>query len=50
MTDGAQRIADFMGDAGGQTAQACELQLLGLLCDVGKVFEEDQRLVLWALV
>ncbi|MNN79158.1 hypothetical protein D3C81_1957770 [compost metagenome] len=50
MTDGAQRIADFMGDAGSQAAQTCELQLLGLLCDVGKVFEEDQRLVLWALV
>ena len=40
MTDGAQRIANFVGDAAGQAAECCELQLLSLLLDLGGIFEE----------
>jgi hypothetical protein len=36
MTDGAQRIADFMGDAGGQAPERGEFQLLGLLRDCAR--------------
>ncbi|MNL02756.1 hypothetical protein D3C87_1232750 [compost metagenome] len=48
MTDGAQWIANFMGDAGGQAPEGGEFQLLGLLRDVGEIFEKDQRLMLRA--
>jgi hypothetical protein len=50
MTDGAQRIADFMGDAGGQATQGGQFQLLRLLRDLREILEKDQGLVVGALI
>ena len=37
MADGAQRIADFMGNAGCESSEGGELELLGLLGDLRDV-------------
>jgi hypothetical protein len=50
MADRAQRIADFMGDAGGESAERGEFQLLGLLGDLREIFEKDQGLLIGALI
>ena len=42
MTDGAQGIADFMGDTGGQPPQRCQFNLLGLLGELCAVIDQDQ--------
>jgi len=49
MADSAQRIADFMGDPGGQAAEGGQFELLGLLGDLRDVFEKHQRLALFVL-
>ena len=46
MTDGAQRVADLVGDAGGQSAQGGEFELLGLLGDLRKILEKHQRVAI----
>ena len=45
MADGAKRIADFMGDACGQSPQRSQFHLLGLLGHFAGVFDEHQDLV-----
>ena len=42
MADGPQGIADFMGDAGHQGAQGCQLELLGGFRCAGSVVQENQ--------
>ncbi|MNN26840.1 hypothetical protein D3C81_1403580 [compost metagenome] len=46
MADGAERIADFMGDAGGQAAEGSQLELLCLLGEFRDVLEKDQDIAL----
>src|SRR3569623_781573 len=43
MTDGAERVADLMGDAGGEPTQRRELHLLRLLRQRGGILQKDQR-------
>ena len=42
MTDGTQGITNFMGNTGSQATERGELQLLRLLGQGGRVFQEDQ--------
>ncbi|MCY1348087.1 hypothetical protein D9M69_342210 [compost metagenome] len=48
VADGAQGIADLVGDAGGQAAEGDQLELLGLLGDLRDVIEEHQDVLLLA--
>ena len=50
MADGAQRIADFMGNAGCESSEGGELELLGLLGDLRDVLEEHQSVELVAVL
>ncbi len=50
MAHGADRIANFMRDAGAQAPEGGELRLLHALRDQRGVFQEDQRRALAVLV
>ena len=45
VADGAQWIADFVGDTGGQPAQRSQFHLLRLLGDLTGVFQKNQQLL-----
>ncbi len=44
VADGAEGVAYLVGDAGGQSAQGSELELLSLLGNQAVVFDKDQGL------
>ena len=44
MANGAERISDFMGDAGGKSAEGSQLELLCLLLNFGAVLKKDDRI------
>ncbi|MNC12523.1 hypothetical protein D3C75_602470 [compost metagenome] len=46
VTDGTERVADFVGDAGGQATEGGQLELLRLLGDLRDVLEEHQDVAL----
>ncbi len=48
MTDGAQRVADLVGDTGGQSAQRGQFELLGLLGNLRQIIEKYQRMAMTA--
>ncbi|MCY1536575.1 hypothetical protein D9M68_720350 [compost metagenome] len=48
MADRAERVADLMGDAGGEAAERGQLELLGLLGDLRNIVEKHQDMPLLA--
>ncbi|MCY1530415.1 hypothetical protein D9M68_656000 [compost metagenome] len=50
MADGAERVADLVGDAGGQAPEGDQFELLGLLGDLRDVLEEHQDVLLAAML
>ena len=50
MADGAQRVAYLVGNAGGESSERCELELLRFLRNLRDVLEKDQGVELVAML